>query len=50
MSDLEQKQVEAERRLDIKMELGMMFDAFDALRRKVQSMEHRMALQTHYRC
>ena len=46
MSDSEEKQMEAERRLDdMKMELGMMFDAFDALRRKVDSMERRMALQ-----
>ena len=46
MSESEEKQMEAERRLDdMKMELGMMFDAFDALRRKVESMERRMALQ-----
>jgi len=46
MSESEEKQMEAERRLDdMKMELGMMFDAFDALRRKVESMERWMALQ-----
>ena len=46
MSDLEEKQMEAERRLDdVKMELGMTLDAVDALRRKVDSMERRMALQ-----
>ena len=40
MSDLEEKQMEAERRLDdMEMELGMTLDAFDALRRKVDSME-----------
>ena len=45
-SDLEEKQMEAERRLDdMKMELGMTLDAVDALRRKVDSMERRMALQ-----
>ncbi|XP_015764763.1 PREDICTED: TNF receptor-associated factor 6-like [Acropora digitifera] len=46
MSDLEEKQMEAERRLDdVKMELGMTLDAVDALRRKVDSMERRMGLQ-----
>ena len=46
MSDSEEKQMEAERRLDdMNMELGIMFDAIDALRRKVESMERRMALQ-----